>query len=202
MTGVRAARDGPVVERCPAMDDEVVLLGGPERRPISIVLYDPSWAERFEHERARIRGALATRARRIDHVGSTAVPGLAAKPIVDIDLSVDDPADEAAYLPALERAGYQLRVRERGHRMLRTPELNVHVRVCPAGGEWERRHLLFRDLLRVDATDRGRYAAAKRQLARREWPDMNAYADAKTTVIQEITARAEQLARATSWKPS
>jgi GrpB-like predicted nucleotidyltransferase (UPF0157 family) len=184
------------------MDDEVVLIGGSERRPIAIVSYDPYWADRFEHERVRIRRALGTRGRRIDHIGSTAVPGLAAKPIVDIDLSVDDPDDEAAYLPALERAGYQLRVRERGHRMLRTPDLEVHVHVCPAGGEWERRHLLFRDWLRVDAVDRGRYVAAKRQLARRDWPDMNAYADAKTTVIHEITARAEQWAEATSWKPS
>jgi GrpB-like predicted nucleotidyltransferase (UPF0157 family) len=181
------------------MDDEVVLNGGPERRTIAIVSYDPSWTERFEQERSRILAALGTIARRIDHVGSTAVPGLAAKPIVDIDLSVDDPDDEPAYVPALERAGYQLRVRERGHRMLRTSDLDVHVHVCPAGGEWERRHLLFRDRLRVDATDRERSAAAKRQLARRDWPDMNAYADAKTMVIQEITADAEQWARATSW---
>jgi GrpB-like predicted nucleotidyltransferase (UPF0157 family) len=190
------------MERCPAMDDEVVLIGGPERRTIAIVSYDPSWADRFNHERSRILGALGTLARRIDHVGSTAVPGLAAKPIVDIDLSVDDPDDEAAYVPALNRAGYQLRVRERGHRMLRTQDLSVHVHVCPAGGKWERRHLLFRDWLRVDAADRERYAAAKRQLARRDWPNMNAYADAKTVVIQEITARAEQWARTTSWRPS
>jgi GrpB-like predicted nucleotidyltransferase (UPF0157 family) len=183
------------------MDDEVVLIGGPERRTIAIVSYDPSWTERFEQERSRILDALGPVARRIDHVGSTAVPGLAAKPIVDIDLSVDDPDDEPAYVPALERAGYQLRVRERAHRMLRTSDLDVHVHVCPAGGEWERRHLLFRDWLRVDTTDRERYAAAKRQLARRDWPDMNAYADAKTMVIQEITADAEQWARATSWTP-
>jgi GrpB-like predicted nucleotidyltransferase (UPF0157 family) len=184
------------------MDDEVVLIGGPERRTIAIVSYDPSWAERFNHERSQILGALGTLARRIDHVGSTAVPGLAAKPIVDIDLSVDDPDDEAAYVPALNRAGYQLRVRERGHRMLRTADLDVHVHVCPAGGEWERRHLLFRDWLRVDAADRERYAAVKRQLACRDWSDMNAYADAKTVVIHEITARAERWARTTSWKPS
>jgi GrpB-like predicted nucleotidyltransferase (UPF0157 family) len=86
--------------------------------------------------------------------------------------------------------------------MLRTPDVDVHVHVCPAGGEWERRHLLFRDWLRVDAADRQRYAAAKRQLARRDWPDMNAYADAKTMVIQQITVRAEQWACLTSWNPS
>jgi GrpB-like predicted nucleotidyltransferase (UPF0157 family) len=186
------------------MDDHVELIGGRERRTIEIVAYDPSWPDRFAREQARIAQALGGVARRIDHVGSTAVDGLAAKPIIDIDVSVDDPDDEGAYVPALERAGYRLRVRERGHRMLRTPTLDVHVHVhiCAAGGEWQRRHLLFRDWLRTDKADRARYAEAKSKLARHDWPDMNAYADAKTQVIQQITCRAERWARSASWTPS
>jgi GrpB-like predicted nucleotidyltransferase (UPF0157 family) len=181
--------------------DEVELIGGREKRAIQLVAYDPSWPRRFEQERARIADALGPIARRIDHIGSTAVRGLAAKPVIDIDLSVDDPDLEEVYLPALQRAGYILRVRSPGHRMARSAELDVHVHVCPAGGEWERRHLLFRDWLRTDETDRTRYANAKQRLAARDWADMNEYAAAKTDVIQKITACAERWARATSWSP-
>ncbi|HEY5195602.1 MAG TPA: GrpB family protein [Solirubrobacteraceae bacterium] len=160
-----------------------------------------SWRPVFARERARIADALGRRALRIDHIGSTAVEGLPAKPIIDIDLSVADPGDEAGYVPALEFAGYVLRVREPGHRMLGTRTLDVHVHICSRGGDWERRHLLFRDWLRCDADDRARYASAKRALAERNWPDMNAYAAAKTGVIREITGRAEQWAETTAWHP-
>lgn len=183
------------------MSGEVELIGGPERRAIVLVPHDVSWASAFERERSRISDALRTRARRIDHIGSTAIPGLSAKPIIDINVSVDDPDDEDAYLPALARAGYRLRVREPGHRMLRTSTLHVHVHICPAGSDWERRHLLFRDWLRCDVDDRQLYAATKRQLGAHDWPDMNAYAAAKTAVIEQITRRAEQWAIATSWLP-
>jgi GrpB-like predicted nucleotidyltransferase (UPF0157 family) len=127
-----------------SVTDEVELIGGREKRAIQLVAYDPSWPRRFEQERARIADALGPIARRIDHIGSTAVRGLAAKPVIDIDLSVDDPDLEEVYLPALQRAGYILRVRSPGHRMARSAELDVHVHVCPAGGEWERRHPLPR----------------------------------------------------------
>lgn len=180
---------------------EVQLIGGPERRVIGLVAHDPAWTRRFQAERDRIERALGRAARRIDHIGSTAVAGLVAKPIVDIVVGVDDPDDEPAYRPALERAGYRLRVREPGHRMLRTADLGVHVHVCAAGGPWERRHLLFRDRLRADAADRARYAAVKRALAQREWTDMNAYAEAKSDVIAQITARAEAWARSSGWSP-
>jgi len=163
---------------------------------------DPGWAERYEAEAARIVGSLpADLVTRIDHVGSTAVAGLAAKPIVDIQLSVSDVEDEPRYLPALTDAGYLLRVREPGHRMVRTPGLDVQVHICPAGSGWERRHLLFRDWLRQDAADRAAYEALKRDLASRDWPDMNAYADAKTALIAEIMARAEAWAGTTHWTP-
>jgi GrpB-like predicted nucleotidyltransferase (UPF0157 family) len=184
-----------------AVGGELELIGGRERRPVVLVAYDPSWAARFEHERRQILAALGESARRIDHVGSTAVVGLVAKPIVDIDVSVAEVEDETVYLPALERAGYRLRVREPQHRMLRTPQLDVHVHVCSVGSDWERRHLLFRDWLRRNADDRERYAATKRELARRQWPDMNAYADAKGAIIEQITDRAERWAALTRWTP-
>ncbi len=166
------------------------LIGGPEKRPIEIVEYRPEWPERFARERDRLAFALGPTAVRIDHIGSTAVPGLAAKPVIDIDVSVADVEDEASYLATLERAGYVLRVREPGHRMLRTRERDVHVHVCDAGSDWERRHLCFRDRLRQSEADRSLYEAAKRRLASREWADTNDYADAKSGVIEEILARA------------
>ncbi|MFD6135788.1 GrpB family protein [Isoptericola sp. NPDC056618] len=180
--------------------DGVELVGGIEKREIVLVEPDPAWPARFARERERIVAALGPTAVRVDHVGSTSVPGLAAKPIVDIDVSVPDVEDEDAYLPALLVAGYELRVREPGHRLVRTPERDVHVHVCAAGGDWERSHLLFRDRLRHDADDRAAYAALKRELAARDWPSMNHYADAKGGLIAEITARAEAWAAATGWR--
>lgn len=168
------------------------LIGGIERRDIVIVAYDEGWPRRFEEERDRILAALGVRAITVDHIGSTSVPGLAAKPIVDVDVTVADVDDEPAYLPDLLAAGYELRVRERGHRMVRTSARDVHVHVTTMGSDWARRDLLFRDRLRADPADRDAYAALKRQLAQRDWPDMNAYADAKTDLIQEILLRANE----------
>ncbi len=128
----------------------------------------------------------------MEHVGSTAVAGLAAKPIVDIMVTVDDPDDESAYLPRLERVGYVLRVREPGHRMFRTLARDVHVHVWPAGSQDERRHLVFRDWLRSSPVDRKEYERAKRELVGR-WRDMNYYARAKEVAIDRIMKRAEDL---------
>ncbi|MCU1374415.1 MAG: hypothetical protein JWO68_1701 [Actinomycetia bacterium] len=177
----------------------VQIVGGPEHRDVVIAEPDLAWPARFEVERARITEAIAGLDHRLEHVGSTSVPGLPAKPIVDLQLSVPDVEDEAAWLPALEHAGYQLRVRGPGHRMVRTPERDVHLHVCPLGSDWERRHLLFRDWLRTSAEDRERYAAAKRRLAQQEWPTVQHYADAKSEVIVEITARAKAWAARTGW---
>ena len=121
------------------------------------------------------------------------MPGLAAKPVVDILLVLDDPADEASYLPALEAAGYELRVREPDfyqHRMLRTPQRDVHVHVFPPDSPEIDRYLLFRGRLRADAAERELYAQAKRRLAARDWPTMQHYAEAKTEVVEAIIARA------------
>jgi GrpB-like predicted nucleotidyltransferase (UPF0157 family) len=162
-----------------------VLIGGRERRAIVIADYDPAWPRRFETERARIAEALGERALRIEHVGSTSVPGLAAKPIVDVLVEVAA-LDDAA---GLEQAGYVLRVREDGHRMFRTPGLDVHVHVWPSGSPSIASDLAFRDRLRADPEDRAAYEALKRELATRDWPDMNHYAEAKGPLIREILAR-------------
>ncbi|MGZ4675294.1 MAG: GrpB family protein [Acidimicrobiia bacterium] len=173
--------------------DELELIGGRERRPIVVVDHDPAWPQRFAVERARIAAALPD-ATSIEHVGSTSVPGLPAKPIVDIQVAV--PGDLDAAIPPLEAAGYELRVREPEHRMLRTPARDVHVHLW-ADPVDTARHLLFRDWLRVSEEDRDLYAATKRELATRDWDDMNDYADAKSPIIASITARAEAWAAST-----
>jgi GrpB-like predicted nucleotidyltransferase (UPF0157 family) len=179
--------------------DSVELIGGVEKREIKLVPADPRWPERFEEERAKIAAALGTKAIRIDHIGSTSIPGIVAKPIIDIDLSVRNVDDDEDYLPALIAAGYQLRVRESGHRMVRTADLGVHVHCCTAGSGWEQRHLLFRDWLRRDEADRVAYGELKKALAQQDWPDMNAYAAAKSALIKEITAPAERWAADSNW---
>ena len=169
------------------------LIGGVEKCEIKIVDYDPDWPKKFETHAERIADALGGSALRIEHVGSTSVPGLAAKPIIDILVVVPDSADESAYLPRLEAAGYVLRVREPGwheHRMLRTPARDVHVHVYSAGCPEIQRVLTFRDHLRRHTDDRRRYEWTKRELAAQEWADMNAYAEAKTEVIESILAAA------------
>jgi GrpB-like predicted nucleotidyltransferase (UPF0157 family) len=169
-----------------------VLVGGRERRPIVIADSDPEWPERFEAERSRVAAALGPRALRIEHIGSTAVPGLAAKPIVDVLVTVADPDDEAAFGPALVEAGYSLRVREPGHRMFRTAKRDVHVHVWSDGDPEVSRYVAFRDRLRASAEDRAAYEQLKRDLAARDWEDMNHYADAKSELIAEILGRAGQ----------
>jgi len=170
-----------------------VLIGGLEPGGIMLAAYDPAWAARYEREAATIRAALGAIALRVEHVGSTAVPGLVAKPIIDILVVVYDSSREGTYLPELERAGYVLRVREPAfheHRMLRTPGADVHVHVYPADSAEIGRMLGFRDRLRRSARDRDAYAAAKRRLASRPWKSMQHYAEAKSPVIERILAGA------------
>jgi GrpB-like predicted nucleotidyltransferase (UPF0157 family) len=171
---------------------DAVLIGGREPGIVRLVDYDLGWPARFDSERARISAALGPLARRIEHIGSTAVPGLAAKPIIDVLVEVDDPEAEPLYAPQLESAGYLLRVREPRHRMFRTPARDVHVHIWPAGSTETLDYLLLRDRLRTHAGDRRLYEGAKRALADRHWPDMNYYAEAKGAVIEEIKARARR----------
>jgi len=166
-----------------------VLVGGSEEREVRIEPYTHEWPRRFASERGRIEAALGPIARRIEHIGSTSVPGLAAKPIVDIMVSVEDPDDDPAIVAAMESAGYQLRAREPGHRMFRTPVRDVHVHVWAAGSDEERKDLLFRDWLRSHPADRLEYERTKQSLAG-WWRDTNYYAQAKTPVIERILASA------------
>ena len=160
--------------------------------PVRLAASDTEWPRRFEREAQRVLEALGDRAWRVEHVGSTAVPGLAAKPIIDMLLVVADSADEPAFLPDLERAGYALSIREPDwfeHRLLRDGTGTVNLHVFSAGCVEIDRMIRFRDRLRTDASDRALYQRRKRELARRTWRYLQDYADAKSAVVEEIISR-------------
>jgi GrpB-like predicted nucleotidyltransferase (UPF0157 family) len=160
---------------------------------IQIVDYDPEWPRLFEREARRVQDTLGNRVLLIEHVGSTSVPGLAAKPKIDVLLVVADSADEQAYVPALEAAAYVLRIREPDwyeHRMLKGPDTDINLHVFSSGCPEIDRMLLFRDWLRSHAADRRLYERTKRELASLDWKYTQNYADAKTSVVEEILARA------------
>jgi len=179
---------GPLTDEALA----AVLVHGLRPARVTLAAYDPRWPARFAAYAAELRRVLGDRARLIEHIGSTAVPGLAAKPVVDIVAGIDDPDDEAAYLPGLEAAGYQLRVREPSHRCLRGggPEDPVNLHCYPPAHAEIRKYLLLRDHLRSHRADRHLYEQTKRELATRPWKDMNYYAEAKGPVINDILTRA------------
>jgi GrpB-like predicted nucleotidyltransferase (UPF0157 family) len=160
--------------------------------PVVVADYDPAWPALFEREAGRLRDLLGAEILLLEHVGSTSVPGLAAKPRIDILLVIPDPADESRYLPPLERAGYRLVIREPGwheHRALKGPDTDINLHVHgPASPEIERQ-LRFRDHLRADDADRELYQRAKRELAARDWTYIQQYADAKSAVVEEILRR-------------
>jgi GrpB-like predicted nucleotidyltransferase (UPF0157 family) len=167
----------------------------PLTAPIQIVDYDPEWPRLFEREEARMTALLGDRVVALEHAGSTSVPGLAAKPIIDIVLVVADSADEASYVPALEAAGYRLRIREPDwfeHRLLKGPDIDINLHVFSAGCPEIGRMLRFRDHLRANDADRRLYEQTKRELAGRDWKYTQNYADAKTAVVEQIIARAER----------
>ena len=160
---------------------------------IDLAEYDPEWPRLYERESERIGDALGPKALRIEHVGSTSVPGLAAKPLIDIVLVVADTRDEDDYVPPLEAAGYVLRIREPDwfeHRLFKGPDTNVNVHTFSDGCEEIERMVAFRDWLRTHDDDRDLYLAAKRELAAREWKHVQNYADAKSAVVREIVVRA------------
>lgn len=181
----------------PFTDEEIraVTIGElPEHNAtIHLAEYDPEWPALYEREERRIRAALGAKALRIEHVGSTSVPGLAAKPIIDLDLVVADSSDEAAYVPELEEAGYVLRIREPDwfqHRLFNGPDTRIGLHTFSEGCEEVDRMVAFRDHLRTNEADRELYLAKKRELAAREWKYVQNYADAKSEVIAEINGRA------------
>ena len=199
---------GATVEHCggvqghePRLTPEeelVAITVGPLERldaPVTLVEPRPEWPALFDREAARIRQALGKRALVVEHVGSTSVPDLAAKPIIDIALVVRDSGDESAYVPALAAVGYRLCIRTpdwEEHRMFKGPDTDVNLHVFSPGSREVERLLSFRDHLRADAADRERYAAEKRHLAERRWAYMQHYADAKTRVVEDILTRAHR----------
>jgi GrpB-like predicted nucleotidyltransferase (UPF0157 family) len=155
---------------------------------------DPRWPAMYEGERERLSHVLGERVRRIEHVGSTSVPGLAAKPVIDIVLEVADSSDEARYIPDLQAAGYVLTVREPEwfeHRLLKGPSVSINLHVFSAGCPETDRMVRFRDRLRENQDDRDLYASVKRELSLRDWKYVQQYADAKSDVVTEIVRRAE-----------
>jgi len=161
--------------------------------PIELIEYSPNWPRLFIREAERVRATLGARVLMLEHVGSTSVPGLAAKPIIDMVLGVADSADESAYVPAMESAGYVLRIREpewNQHRLFKGPDTNINLHVfsfrCPEIDKM----LMFRDWLRANDADRNLYERTKRELAQQTWKYVQNYADAKTAVVEEIVARA------------
>ena len=155
--------------------------------------YDPRWPELFRGEADSIRAVLGRRVVGIEHTGSTSVPGLAAKPVIDMLLVVRDSADEGTYRPDLEHAGYVLHIREaewHEHRMFKGPYADINLHVFSSGCPEIERILVFRDWLRNNAADRDLYARTKLALAEKEWESVQTYADAKTAVVEEILDRA------------
>jgi GrpB-like predicted nucleotidyltransferase (UPF0157 family) len=192
----------PRDNRRPLTEEEIRAAHVGETKPLNgrvlIADYDPRWPELFQREAERIGAALAGRALRIEHVGSTSVPGLPAKPVIDIVLVVTDSTDEAAYVPALESAGYRLHVREPDwyeHRMFKGPDTVVNLHTFSHGCPEIDRMLMFRDWLRGSSADRQLYAQTKFDLAQREWTFGQNYADAKSPVIDDILARARDATR-------
>ena len=168
---------------------ELAVLGG----PVTLVDYDPAWPALFEREAARIRSALGARVLLLEHVGSTSVPSLAAKPVIDIVLAVPDSSDEAAYVPPMEAAGYVLRIREPEwfeHRLFRGTDPAANIHIFSAGATEIRRMVAFRDWLRSHDDERLLYERTKRELAARDWKYVQHYADAKTDVVAAIMERA------------
>lgn len=187
--------------RLPMTDEELSAVTLGERKPLNSTIYlapyDPAWPFLFEREAERIRTILHDKVLLLEHAGSTAVPGLPAKPIIDIILAVADATDEPSYVRPLEERGYVLRIREPEwfeHRLLKSPTVDANIHVFSAGCEEIDRMLLFRDWLRTHAGDRDLYAATKRELAARTWKYRQHYADAKSEVVAEILARARRSA--------
>ena len=190
--------DRPPASRQPISTDaelQAITVGErtPHDAPITLLDYDPAWPALFEREERRIRTALGDTVVRIEHTGSTSVPGLAAKPIIDITLIVPSSADEATYVPQLEAEGYALRIREpdwHEHRVLKGPDTDVNLHVFSVGSVELERMVGFRDWLRTHDDDRELYERTKRELAARTWRHIQHYAAAKTAVVEAIMARA------------
>ena len=159
---------------------------------IYLAPYDRQWPRLYEREAQRIRVALGDRALVLEHAGSTSVPGLSAKPKIDIVLGVADTTDEGAFVPLLEAAGYVLRIREADwheHRLFKGPDTDINLHTFTVGCLEIERMLRFRDHVRTDTADRELYEQSKRDLAQRTWKFTQHYADAKSAVVEDILTR-------------
>lgn len=169
---------------------------GPRRRvdgPIHLADYDPDWPALYGREAGRVRGALGDRVHLLEHVGSTSVPGLPAKPIIDMLLVVVDSSIEPDYVPPMEAAGYAVRIREpewHEHRVFKGPDTDINLHTFTVGSSEIERMLAFRDWLRTHDDERELYLRTKRDLAGRHWVYVQDYADAKGAVVEAIIARA------------
>jgi GrpB-like predicted nucleotidyltransferase (UPF0157 family) len=163
------------------------------RGSIQLAEYDPSWPRSYAALARGIRDGLGDKVLRLEHVGSTSIPGLAAKPTIDLVLAVADPQDESAYMKPLEERGYTLKIRERHwyeHRLLNPPNIAGNLHVFGAGCVEIDKMVLFRDWLRSHAQDRVLYEKTKRELAKKTWKFVQNYADAKSVVVEGILSRA------------
>jgi GrpB-like predicted nucleotidyltransferase (UPF0157 family) len=168
----------------------------PHNSTIHLSPYDPEWPSQFSQLAERVHQALGEKVLLLEHVGSTSIEGLSAKPIIDIVLVVADTTDESSYVPQLEEYGFVLRLRESDwfeHRMFKTPDIEGHLHVFSTGCEEVERLLTFRDWLRTHDDDRKMYENTKRELAARTWKYTQHYADAKTEVVEEILGRAASM---------
>ncbi|MDI3288700.1 GrpB family protein [Polyangium sp. 15x6] len=179
-------------------DEELaaVRVGGtiaPHNATVHLVPYDPTWPAQYAAEEAKIRAALGDAALVLEHVGSTSIPGISAKPILDILLAVSDSADEDAYVPALTAQGYRLHIREpdwEQHRLMKGDNPLVNLHVFTVGSKEISRMLGFRDRCRNHPEERRLYEETKRDLAARTWRYVQHYANAKGEVVEAIIARA------------
>jgi GrpB-like predicted nucleotidyltransferase (UPF0157 family) len=183
----------------PLTEEQILEVTVGERHPLNstiyLAAYDPAWPSLFTRLKQRIHAALKDDVLLLEHVGSTSVPGLSAKPIIDIVLAVADSSDEAAYVERLEGKGFTLRIREPDwyeHRMLKSSDPNANLHVFSEGCKEIDQLLLFRDWLRDHGDDRLLYEGKKRDLAGRIWKYTQNYADAKSEIVQEILARARR----------
>jgi GrpB-like predicted nucleotidyltransferase (UPF0157 family) len=184
-------------------DGRSEFLGESDPAPIALAEPSPDWPDQFERLRSQLAKALGNDVR-IEHVGSTSIAGISAKPIIDILVSVPDLSDEARYVPAIESVGVTLRMREpdKAHIYLRNSNpRTLHVHVCERGSQWERDHLLFRDYLRASPDAAGSYEQLKLAAAQAYRDDRIAYTEAKGPFIESILARAEAWAERSGWSP-
>ena len=190
--------DSPMANT-PMTEDQIIAATIGERQQLNSTIYlapyDPAWPSLFTQLKKHIHEALGDDLLLLEHVGSTSVPGLSAKPIIDMVLAVADSSDESSYVKPLEEKGYTLRVREPDwyeHRLLKAPDVQGNLHVFSDGCEEIEQMLLFRDWLRNHADDRLLYENTKRELAARTWKYTQNYADAKTEIVQQILTRARR----------